>query len=555
MHVGESLQVTGIRYGVDDTAVAEDGVVAFESYVRKEHGAVDGGSYDYTDGRFAAPVEGDLVGGSIVEHPGLESGWELDLVDNRIAVVAIRYFGNDLVVEDRMLIDVNVTTPPDQAEWTDSLTAVRGQWNTTEVEAEVDTSFDPTDVAGISVIETANPSGDLYEIGVKLKSVQEDTYANGFVVVDYRGENDFIYAGMRTTTDQWVIGHFDGQFNDMASLDQDIVARHTYDVRVAVDGSHVALASDGVFRISHDFARPLEGRVGLANQFAYTHFTEFNFFDNFTPYVESEAVVQLRDARDSEAVDVDQTRQNLDQARQGVTSAQAQRQEAAEAAEQAAAHAENLNNVAKQDELAVQQRSDERNHAQQELDAATETVTQRENDLQNNNSLINQTTQQIESVERTIASSRELLAEIGTPLREPIVIADEDFENGAADWSTDSTDSSEVTGQFLGRFGDGDYVEKSYQLPADANEIEISFKFLEIDSWDREAFYVSINDSQIDLGEYYWKTNEEGQAFDAGNGVSVQIDAAEVVADLGSSGRRSYENDNIHQVTITVLRS
>ncbi len=281
MYAGETLQVTGIRYGLDETYTPQDGVIAFESYVRREHGAAEIGSYDYTDGRFGDPIAEQSVAGQVVAHPGLESGWELDTIDNRIAVVAIRYFGDESAIEDRMYIDLNVVQPAESTSWTEALAPVSGNWEVIDNEVAGD-SLDQA--AGLTVIETGAATSQRFEVGVKAKTVQDSAFANGFVVVDYRNENDFVYAGLRLTDNQWVVGHFDGEFNDLASLTQDIQPRQVYDLRVAVDGSHVALAADGVLRVSHDFDRPLDqGQVGLANQFAYTHFTEFNVFDNSTP--------------------------------------------------------------------------------------------------------------------------------------------------------------------------------------------------------------------------------------------------------------------------------
>ena len=332
MTAGETLRVTGVRYGLSEVVTPDHGVVAFESYVRREHGAAATGSFDYTDGRFADPVEAPLAGGEIVVHPGFESGWQLDVIDNRVTVVAIRYFGNEFVVEDRMLVDINVMPEPEDPGWTHAVRPVEGDWAPDDPDAVGGDSRAKAGTAGLSVIETATAPGDRFEIGVKAKTVEESTWANGFVVVDYQDENDFVYAGLRAIADKWVIGHFDGDYNDLVAIDQPIESQQFYDLRVAVDGSHLALAADGVFRISYDFERPLGvGAVGLANEYALTHFKEFQLFQNGT------AGEVLAGA---ETVDVAGLESALAEARELADRARAASDEASQAAEQAAQDAE-----------------------------------------------------------------------------------------------------------------------------------------------------------------------------------------------------------------------
>ncbi len=157
--------------------------------MRREHGAAEIGSYDYTDGRFADPMPDELAGGQIITHPGFESGWQLDVIDNRVAVVAIRYFGDEFVVEDRLLVDVNVVEPEEVAAWTETLVPVSGEWEVGQDEVGGDSRVDES--AGLTVIESSSTGADRYEVGVKAKTVEENAYANGFIVLDYRDENDF----------------------------------------------------------------------------------------------------------------------------------------------------------------------------------------------------------------------------------------------------------------------------------------------------------------------------------------------------------------------------
>lgn len=116
---GESLRVSGIRYELDENATPYHGVIALESYARREHGATETGRFDYANGRFAHPVPESPLPSKTVLHPGFESGWNLEVIDNRVAVVAIRYFENSFIVEDRMLLDMNVVNRDKTTTWTE----------------------------------------------------------------------------------------------------------------------------------------------------------------------------------------------------------------------------------------------------------------------------------------------------------------------------------------------------------------------------------------------------------------------------------------------------
>lgn len=357
MVAGETLQVSGIRYGLDESVSPNDGVIAFESYVRREHGASDVGSFDYTDGRFADPIPEDLVGGEIITHPGFDSGWQLEVIDNRVAVVAIRYFGDEFVVEDRLLFDVNVVQPDEATTWTEALTPIKGDWEVGDDELGGDSRADKS--AGLTVIETDSAGAERYEVSVKAKTVEENTYANGFVVLDYHSENDFVYAGLRSIADKWVIGHFDGNFNDLAWMADDIVPRQEYDIRVAVEGSHVALAADGILRATYDFDHALtQGSVGLANQYAFTHFKDFHFFDN-TPT--QDVAVDATSGNDGEETTPNGHAQALEEARANVEETQVASERAAAlaneaelASREAASNASHLSQVSEIARLSAQ---------------------------------------------------------------------------------------------------------------------------------------------------------------------------------------------------------
>ena len=310
LDVGDQVRITGIEYDVAEDAPTEDGVIAFEVYRRRLHGALEIGSYDYTDGRFADPVENSLAAGSTHEHPGVDEGWIVEGIDNRITVVAIRYVGDTWNIEDRFSIDITPIEPELINANHDGLASDDPRWqigqgasvvdvitpteNLTGPSIDVDLSFDSSAVdadssqstlnkndPAVALLELGDQPGDRFEVTVDATGRDVGDYVNGFVVLDYTDENDFVYAGMRVLADRWVIGHYDGEFNDIASFDEPIDIDQTYDVRVAVEGSHVAVAADGVFKVSHDFERDLsDGSIGLTNQRGRTEFSGLDYFDN-----------------------------------------------------------------------------------------------------------------------------------------------------------------------------------------------------------------------------------------------------------------------------------
>ena len=317
---GQNIRVTGIRYDVAADAPTEDGVIAFEVYRRREHGALEIGSYDYTDGRYGDPVENSLARGQSYVHPGIESGWDLDAIDNRVAVVAIRYVGDQWNIEDRFYIDVAPQTPEALAGWAASIQtsdeAVTIETNRVTGESSPQNVSDD-DGYFVATVAAADEASQRYEITVDASTSENGDYANGFVVLDYESEDDFIYVGLRAHADRWVIGQFDGNFHDVAALAEPIELDQSYDLRVAVDGSHVALAVDGVFKVSHDFDRDLsDGSAGLANQRAFTTFENFDFFENSHTLVEEETATDAADdAAEESDIDADAERQAEEQQR------------------------------------------------------------------------------------------------------------------------------------------------------------------------------------------------------------------------------------------------
>ncbi|MCA9041577.1 MAG: hypothetical protein KDA65_14585 [Planctomycetaceae bacterium] len=124
---------------------------------------------------------------------------------------------------------------------------------------------------------------------------------NGYIIFDYHHEQDFKYAGYDANTNQWLIGHFQGDWTDVkAMVDWDDTARtinmnQWYSLNVALNGTSVSLTVDGEAIASYDFGTALnQGGIGLAQYNAFTWFDDFSITDAtpslaplFSPVVES----------------------------------------------------------------------------------------------------------------------------------------------------------------------------------------------------------------------------------------------------------------------------
>ncbi|MFN1530885.1 tandem-95 repeat protein [Vibrio jasicida] len=134
-----------------------------------------------------------------------------------------------------------------------------------------------------------------------------------------------------------------------------------------------------------------------------------------------------------------------------------------------------------------------------------------------------------------------------------LVIESDNFESGSNGWNA-NTESSQgfETGDMLGRIGGtgGDEaVSKTYEIPSDVNEVNISFSFYEIDSWDGESFQIFVGGEQL--------TTLENSAFRTQDGTTTLYDSdgnevGEVIH--GASQREGFSgwNDQAHQINLTV---
>ncbi|MAT15181.1 MAG: hypothetical protein CMJ46_07930 [Planctomyces sp.] len=127
------------------------------------------------------------------------------------------------------------------------------------------------------------PLPSTFELSAEVTSLSgPNRWQDGFLIFDYKNENDFKYAGMFTGQNQWVIGHYQGHFGSrLAQVDWDDTGRmiHSdmaYTLHARIDGNRVYLSVDGEFIAAADFSGPLNnGAVGMAAAHAVTTFDNF----------------------------------------------------------------------------------------------------------------------------------------------------------------------------------------------------------------------------------------------------------------------------------------
>ncbi|MAT15424.1 MAG: hypothetical protein CMJ46_09155, partial [Planctomyces sp.] len=110
------------------------------------------------------------------------------------------------------------------------------------------------------------------------------SWSDGFIIFDYKNENDFKYAGMFSGQNQWVVGHYLGYFNNrISNVDwdnegRDIVNTKNYHLAINVVGEQVFFYVDDELISTSQFNGEFllnDGAIGLANFNARTRFHSF----------------------------------------------------------------------------------------------------------------------------------------------------------------------------------------------------------------------------------------------------------------------------------------
>ncbi|MEZ6044699.1 MAG: Calx-beta domain-containing protein [Planctomycetaceae bacterium] len=119
-------------------------------------------------------------------------------------------------------------------------------------------------------------------------SIAPAGWSDAFIIFDYKNANDFKYAGMFSGQNEWVIGHYQGNFaNRIITVDwddtgRDIVNGQKYDVRIDVVDNLVTLFVDDEMIAEATFTNQAIlniGEIGLATYNARSRFHDFRAKD------------------------------------------------------------------------------------------------------------------------------------------------------------------------------------------------------------------------------------------------------------------------------------
>ncbi|WP_144994734.1 LamG domain-containing protein [Polystyrenella longa] len=133
-----------------------------------------------------------------------------------------------------------------------------------------------------SVIETEDELPNAFSVSADMKAVSgSGRWHDGFIIFDYVSDSDFKYAGAFVGQNQWVIGHYEGDFsNRLAQVDLDDVGKTidvntVYNLTVFIQGQTATLFVDGDEVLDAKFTGEgtlKKGQVGVMSFNAQTQF-------------------------------------------------------------------------------------------------------------------------------------------------------------------------------------------------------------------------------------------------------------------------------------------
>jgi hypothetical protein len=131
----------------------------------------------------------------------------------------------------------------------------------------------------------------------------------------------------------------------------------------------------------------------------------------------------------------------------------------------------------------------------------------------------------------------------------------ENFENGALGWSNNNTDALSGVGKVLGRFDGSQDVSKTFDVPVDVEGYNISFDFLEIDTWNDKSFFVYVDNKPVDLGSFYFRSNEVNDDNSGITGDGIEwVRASHTREHISGPAKNANWVDQIHYINLWVPR-
>lgn len=134
------------------------------------------------------------------------------------------------------------------------------------------------------------------------------------------------------------------------------------------------------------------------------------------------------------------------------------------------------------------------------------------------------------------------------------ILYSEDFEGTVEGWSNNQTETDPNLGTSLGRFGAGDgaiATERTFQLGSDAEQIEVDFDALLLDSWNGEDFIITVNGTEVRVPFLESDTSDPApQSFVGSDGATYSFTFTNTAT--GELGYSVGTDDTILGVALTI---
>ena len=131
----------------------------------------------------------------------------------------------------------------------------------------------------VSIVNLESPLPSRVQVSAVMNTdpLGEGYFSSGVFVFDYQGPNDFRFAGLFPSGNEWGIGRYlNGVWNFHATLAETLSANTDYPVEVLLSNNRVELSSGGVVKLSRTYGGSLvDGDVGLGTKNSIARFDDF----------------------------------------------------------------------------------------------------------------------------------------------------------------------------------------------------------------------------------------------------------------------------------------